>query len=143
MAGPVLLDCDWCGGPFIPTPRAGGRGHRFCCRRCQDDAYNERRRAVRRRKPQVPPRFGTFPPIPEPVVLGGICLQDGAPDWWASDDPAQQREAVRLCKVCSVRPLCLDWAMHLPGYGGQVIYAGTNRYQRKKMRLAARKTAPA
>ena len=47
------------------------------------------------------------------------------------EDPSAKTEAVELCSQCNSSDKCLEYALHNDVQG---IWAGTNEYERKKIR---------
>lgn len=131
-------DCEHCGYPYAPAPRPGGRPQRYCSRKRQDAAHLATQ-LVDREHLAAPPGIRDLPALPEPVRLGGLCVQPGAKPVWTSDDKDDRALAKRICMVCSVRiPYCRDWALQLPaGHGDRTIYAGMYGHERQAAKTAA------
>ena len=133
---PPPSGCEHCGRVYVPAPRPGGRPQRYCSDPCAGAARNARRRAVRAAgRLAAPPQIRQMPPIPDAVILGGLCVQPGARYWlWASDDPADREQARRICKVCSVQLVCLAWSLEAIPPGDSAIYAGEGKAGRRRLR---------
>jgi hypothetical protein len=59
------------------------------------------------------------------------------PSYWTSDDPADRQMAVRYCKVCSVRLICLDWSLFLPAEYQRRATHGEDRVASGQVAIAA------
>ena len=75
--------------------------------------------SVAARRPRAyPVTAGHAVVLPEPVALGGLCVDPRTLAKvgyiWVSDDPADIALARRICRSCSVQQLCRDWSLQLP-----------------------------
>jgi Transcription factor WhiB len=136
------IACQQCGNQFVPVARAGGRGHRFCSKRCADDSWNARKRIGPRSQPlaQEYPILLALPPVPWQVTLWGLCVVGGYPSYWTSDEPADRETARRICRACPARIACVEWSLSLPT-NDNAVYAGLNKNGRRELRQA-RTAAP-
>jgi len=129
------IPCDQCGAQFVPVARPGGREHRFCSRRCQDDARNARKRiraSGKRDEMKAMPYLVTqLESIPWEVRKFGLCvhLDEAKRHLWTSDDPgdialAESRSMwvpcwLDRCPRGAVAPRALPrrfWHFYDPGF---------------------------
>ncbi len=136
------ITCANCSAPFTVSARNARR--RFCTPDCADAAaIAQGRKPPARRSDSAhpPPQIQPLPPMPDEIILGGLCVQpDLKPEHryvWTSDAPEDREIARRYCRACSVRQVCYGWSLHLPVHD-PAIYAGMSQVQRlKAKRLAA------
>jgi len=58
------------------------------------------------------------------------------------DDPNRYRYAIKVCRTCSVRQQCLDYAMKIPGSADRFgVYGGLTPPQRRRLRRAEKSPA--
>jgi transcription factor WhiB len=127
--------CQQCGAQFVPVARPGGRGHKFCSKRCADDSWNAKKKIGPRAAPLVQEYaiLLALPPLPWQVGLWGLCVTGGYPSYWTGDDPADRETARRICRACPARIACAEWSLHLP-VNDNAVYAGLNKNGRRRLR---------
>ena len=143
------IACGQCGGQFVPVARPGGRGHRFCSRRCRMDAENARKRFsdAGGKRPEtlvMPFPVTELEAIPWEVWIFGLCviLPEGRRHYWTSDDEADITVAKAYCRACAARIACADWAIRNLPRRDNTMWGGLDGTDRRRLRRQARTAAP-
>lgn len=123
--------------------QAAWKARRLAIRRLAQAAAGERAARSANRALHISERSV----IPEPVELGGLCVQ---PDLkpahrhiWTSDKPADRELARRYCKACSVQVICLEWSVDYADGRDSSIYGGRGITWRRAQRAVRDATSAA
>jgi WhiB family redox-sensing transcriptional regulator len=101
-------------------------GEAACAECLNANRLGRQRRATTVAEPKRmrPPTVGerdSFPVLPRADWMEDAACRAVDPEWFFSDDPADQSRALLACELCQVRDRCLGYALQAGTYG---IWAG-------------------